>query len=147
MKILVKNYAPFVSNFSREEVADFVYSILINDIAAILKKQQSFHFNNDLIALGEQVANGPSIYWDIFENTVEDIAYNKVCYMPEKIRWTLWQNIYSIDTEFVDDEDDEVERLQEIDECHDIAREVFKRLCTVAENIYYEYENTEENEE
>ena len=135
--MLLKDYSAFSSEFTRKEVADFIYKILINDVVVFLEKQKSYNYENDLISLGEQVANGASIYWNRYVAAITDTVKNKLYLYPEKFIWTLWQNITYVDIPYIDNED-EVEYLKEyINPYDDIAYEVFQRLCTIAENAYY----------
>ena len=81
----------------------------------------------------------------MFEDTVIDIVSKRVFYeIPEKFKWALWQNIHYVSTDQIDDDNDEIERLRKICVHEDIAREIFQRLCPIAENAYYEVEEDED---
>ena len=103
--MLVKDSAVFMDDITRTEVADFLYSTIVERIADELREQEGMQNNNALVDLGDQVANGISVYWDVYVKTVEDMTVKYLDRIPEKFLWAMWQDGYDIDN-IVDDEDD-----------------------------------------
>ena len=90
--MLVKDSAAFMDDITRTEVADFLYSTIVERIADELREQEGMQNNNALVDLGDQVANGESVYWDSYEQTVEDMAAKHLDSIPEKFLWAMWQD-------------------------------------------------------
>lgn len=132
--MLVKDSAAFMDDITRTEVADFLYSTIVERIADELREQEGMQNNNALVDLGDQVANGESVYWDSYEQTVEDMAAKHLDSIPEKFLWAMWQDGRYIDN-IVDDEDE----LDNIPLHTDLAMEIFNRLCLIAEEEYDNY--------
>lgn len=132
--MLVKDSAAFMDDITRTEVADFLYSTIVERIADELREQEGMQNNNALVDLGDQVANGESVYWDSYEQTVEDMAAKHLDSIPEKFLWAMWQDGRYIDN-IVDDEDE----LDNISLHTDLAMEIFNRLCLIAEEEYDNY--------
>lgn len=132
--MLVKDSAVFMDDITRTEVADFLYSTVVERIADELRAQEGMQNNNALVDLGDQVANGESVYWDSYEQTVEDMAAKHLDSIPEKFLWAMWQDGRYIDN-IVDDEDE----LDNIPLHTDLAMEIFNRLCLIAEEEYDNY--------
>lgn len=124
----------FTNDITRREVANFLYSTIVDGIADELRKQEGMQNNNALVDLGDQVVNGESFYWDSYVRTVEDMAAKHLDSIPEKFLWAMWQNGHDIDN-IVDDEDD----LDSIPLHDDIIMEIFNRLCVIAEEEYDDY--------
>ena len=103
--MLVIDSAVFMDDITRTEVADFLYSTIVERIADELREQEGMQNNNALVDLGDQVANGISVYWDVYVKTVEDMTVKYLDRIPEKFLWAMWQDGYDIDN-IVDDEDD-----------------------------------------
>ena len=132
--MLVKDSADFMDDITRTEVADFLYSTIVDNIADELREQEGMQNNNVLVDLGDQVANGVSVYWDVYVKTVEDMTVKYLDRIPEKFLWAMWQDGDDIDN-IVDDEDD----LDSIPLHDDIIMEIFNRLCVIAEEEYDDY--------
>lgn len=124
----------FTNDITRREVANFLYSTIVDGIADELREQEGMQNNNALVDLGDQVVNGESFYWDSYVRTVEDMAAKHLDSIPEKFLWAMWQNGHDIDN-IVDDEDD----LDSIPLHDDIIMEIFNRLCVIAEEEYDDY--------
>ena len=103
--MLVKDSADFMDDITRTEVADFLYSTIVDNIADELREQEGMQNNNALMDLGDQVANGVSVYWDVYLKTVEDMTVKYLDRIPEKFLWAMWQDGRYIDN-IVDDEND-----------------------------------------
>ena len=43
-----------------------MYSTIVDNIADELREQEGMQNNNALMDLGDQVANGVSVYWDVY---------------------------------------------------------------------------------
>lgn len=141
--MLVKDPADFMDDITRTEVADFLYSTIVDNIADELREQEGMPNNNALVDLGDQVANGESFYWDSYVRTVEDMAAKHLDIIPEKFLWAMWQNGHDIDN-IVDDD------LDSIPLHDDIIMEIFNRLCIIAEEEYDNYiieSNLDDDEE
>lgn len=141
--MLVKDSADFMDDITRTEVADFLYSTIVDNIADELREQEGMPNNNALVDLGDQVANGESFYWDSYVRTVEDMAAKHLDIIPEKFLWAMWQNGHDIDN-IVDDD------LDSIPLHDDIIMEIFNRLCIIAEEEYDNYiieSNLDDDEE
>lgn len=132
--MLIKDSADFMDDITRTEVADFLYSTIVDNIADELREQEGMQNNNALVDLGDQVANSVSVYWDSYVRTVEDMAAKHLDSIPEKFLWAMWQNGHDIDN-IVDDEDD----LDIIPLHDDIIMEIFNRLSVIAEEEYDDY--------
>ena len=132
--MLVKDSADFMDDITRTEVADFLYSTIVDNIADELREQEGMQNNNALIDLGDQVANGGSVYWDVYVKTVEDMTVKYLDRIPEKFLLAMWQDGRYIDN-IVDDEND----LDNILLHTDLAMEIFNRLCLIAEEEYDNY--------
>lgn len=132
--MLVKDSAVFMDDITRTEVADFLYSTIVERIADELREQEGMQNNNALVDLGDQVANGESVYWDSYVQTVEDMAAKHLDVIPVKFLWAMWQDGCYIDN-IVDDEDE----LDNIPLHIDLAMEIFNRLCLIAEEEYDNY--------
>lgn len=141
--MLVKDSADFMDDITRTEVADFLYSTIVDNIADELREQEGMPNNNALVDLGDQVANGESFYWDSYVRTVENMAAKHLDIIPEKFLWAMWQNGHDIDN-IVDDD------LDSIPLHDDIIMEIFNRLCIIAEEEYDNYiieSNLDDDEE
>ena len=132
--MLVKDSAVFMDDITRTEVADFLYSTIVERIADELREQEGMQHNNALVDLGDQVANGGSVYWDVYVKTVEDMTVKYLDRIPEKFLWAMWQDGRYIDN-IVDDEND----LDNIPLHTDLAMEILNRLCLIAEEEYDNY--------
>ena len=53
MLMLVKDSADFMDDITRTEVADFLYSTIVDNIADELREQEGMQNNNALIDLGD----------------------------------------------------------------------------------------------
>lgn len=95
-----------------------------------LENKKGCRNNNALIDLGAQVANGGSVYWDVYVKTVEDMTVKYLDRIPEKFLWAMWQDGRYIDN-IVDDEND-LDNIPLIL----FAMEIFNRLCLIAEEEY-----------
>lgn len=111
-----------------------MYSTIVDNIADELREQEGMQNNNALIDLGDQVANGGSVYWDVYVKTVEDMTVKYLDRIPEKFLWAMWQDGRYIDN-IVDDEND----LDNIPLHTYLAMEIFNRLCLIAEEEYDNY--------
>ena len=87
--MLVQDSAVFMDDITRTEVADFLYSTIVERIADELREQEGMQNNNALVDLGDQVANGESVYWDSYVQTVEDMAVKHLDSIPEKFLWAM----------------------------------------------------------
>ena len=70
--MLVKDSADFMDDITRTEVADFLYSTIVDNIADELREQEGMQNNNALIDLGDQVANGGSVWLGLLGCLCED---------------------------------------------------------------------------
>lgn len=132
--MLVKDCPEYNDGVTREELTDYLYTKIVSFVADVLRKQQGMHYDNVFLDLGDQVACGESIYWNIYVQTVKDVIIDYLKDIPEKFQWAMWQNGLYIDN-IIDEEDTDVDYipLQE-----DIAEEIFQRLCIIAEKEYDE---------
>ena len=61
--MLVKDCLEYNNAITKEELADYLYAKIVADV---LRKQLGMHYDNALIDLGNQIACGDSIYWDVY---------------------------------------------------------------------------------
>lgn len=130
--MLVKDCPEYNNAITKEELAEYLYAKIVNFVADVLRKQSGMHYDNALIDLGNQIACGESIYWDVYVQTVKDITFDYLKDIPEKFQWAMWQNSLYIDN-IIDEDDVDVDSISHQE---DIAEEVFQRLCPIAEREY-----------
>lgn len=136
---LAKDSSAFSGEITRKEIADYLYSQLIEKIVNVLENQEGLNFKNTLIDFGEQVACGESIYWGSYIKTISAIVKNYLDPLPEKFIWAMWQNIRNVyNIEYID-EDDDLDEIY-VDLYEDITEEVLQRLYPIAESAYDDYE-------
>ena len=122
---LAKDSSAFSGEITRKEIADYLYSQLIEKIVNVLENQEGLNFKNTLIDFGEQVACAESIYWGSYIKTISAIVKNYLDPLPEKFIWAMWQNIRNVyNIEYIDED----------------TEEVLQRLYPIAESAYDDYE-------
>lgn len=121
---------------TKKDLIEYLYQQIIDDVVEVFEKQKGYTYPNTLIELGNQVACGVSMHWHLYEELAKDIASNHLQKAPANIVKAMWDNTKYID-EWYDDYRDVIYE-------DDVAEEVFQRVCMVAEDAYYEYEEDDE---
>lgn len=114
-----------------KNLPNHLYNKYVNQIISVLKKQEGYYYANALLELGAQVVEGESIYWSLYSSLIEDLATSKVSDLPYNEQKLLYENI-SLSTLLNFDKDTPMLDV--------IVREIFNKVCSVAEEAYYEYQ-------
>lgn len=120
-----------------EDVAKTLYAKFVADIVSTLENQEGMRYENALLDIGYQVVNGWSIYEKIYRQTIdalsvallEDVSVDELILLWQDVSCNVWYT-YNDDTE----DDDSFYSME------GIMEEIFHRVCSVAEEAYYEYQ-------
>lgn len=120
-----------------EDVAKTLYAKFVADIVSTLENQEGMRYENALLDIGDQVVNGWSIYEKIYRQTIdalsvallEDVSVDELILLWQDVSCNVWYT-YNDDTE----DDDSFYSME------GIMKEIFHRVCSVAEEAYYECE-------
>lgn len=120
-----------------EDIAKTLYAKFVADIVSTLENQEGMRYENALLDIGYQVVNGWSIYEKIYRQTIdalsvallEDVSVDELILLWQDVSCNVWYT-YNDDTE----DDDSFYSME------GIMEEIFHRVCSVAEEAYYEYQ-------
>ncbi len=120
-----------------EDIAKTLYAKFVADIVSTLENQEGMRYENALLDIGDQVANGWSIYEKIYRQTIDTLTTALLEDVPVDKLILLWQDV-SFEVlycyNYADVDDDSFYSME------GIMEEIFHRVCSVAEEAYYEYQ-------